>query len=139
MNISQTERPVRAVVAIVIEDDRWLTIERSSHVRAPGAFCFPGGGIEPGESIEQALVREMRKELSVEVQPVRWIWNSTSATGVELFWWLVELAYDQTIQPNLAEVESFHWLTIKEIRDLPKLLASNVAFLDSLENGEFQP
>ena len=44
----------RGVVGVVVEGGRLLVIERSQTVEAPGMFCFPGGGIEPGEA-EQAM------------------------------------------------------------------------------------
>jgi 8-oxo-dGTP pyrophosphatase MutT (NUDIX family) len=106
-------------------------------VRAPGAFCFPGGGIEPGEDEPAALVRELREELNIVVEPIARLWSSTTAWNVELHWWLANLAADAAIVPNLAEVAAFHWHTVDEIRALPRLLSSNHEFLHALDRGEF--
>ncbi len=134
----QSEPPrIRGAVAVIVRDGRLLVIERSQHVRAPGMFCFPGGGIEPGESEEEALRRELREELAVEVQSVRRIWHSVTPWGVELFWWLGSLAADAEPRPLEAEVASFHWLTTAELRAQPKLLESNHHFLDALARGDF--
>ena len=135
---ANNDRPMQAAVAVVIEESRFLTIKRSKTVRAPGEYCFPGGGIEAGETIEAAIIREMQEELGVVVRPLKPIWTSFTPTGVELFWWSAEILDGQQITPNLTEVESFHWLQLAEIRELPELLASNVAFFQSLERGEFQ-
>lgn len=132
------KRSREAAVAIICDCDRLLTIKRSETVRAPGEYCFPGGGIEGDETVEEALVREMREELNVLVNPVRSLWSSKSPSGIKLFWWIVELRSHQTIRPNPDEVASFDWLTLDQIRRLPKLLASNVEFLASLERGEFR-
>ena len=49
---------------------RVLLVHRSSLKRwYPNVWDFPGGHLEPGESSRQALVRELREELSIEIAP----------------------------------------------------------------------
>ena len=126
----------RGVVAVVVSEDRLLVIQRSAEVVAPGAYCFPGGGIEAGETQPQALVREIREELLADVVPLRRIWRSVTPWQVELFWWLARLPADAVLTANPAEVAGFGWYTPEALRQLPGLLASNVAFLDALAAGE---
>lgn len=57
----------RGVVGVMLRRDKLLTIRRSQWVTAPGKLCLPGGTIEEGETEEQALVREMKEELSIHV------------------------------------------------------------------------
>lgn len=127
-----------ASVAIVTKGDRFLTIKRSATVRAPGKICFPGGGIEPGETAEQAAVREMQEELNVAIKPVRFVWKSSSPRGFELYWWQCELFDNQSIKPNPDEVESFDWLTQAEMVAEPELLDTNAAFFEALDRGELE-
>lgn len=137
MPVSANPRPRRAVVAVTVREGRLLVIRRSKLVRAPGMFCFPGGGIEEGESETAALERELLEELAVTIQPVRRLWQSTTRWGVHLAWWLTNLPSDAQLQPHPAEVESAHWLTPTELRVHPQVLPSNLEFLDALESGQF--
>ncbi|HEY5311848.1 MAG TPA: NUDIX domain-containing protein [Pirellulales bacterium] len=123
----------RGVVAVVRREGRFLVIRRSATVVAPLAYCFPGGGIEAGESEEAALVRELAEELDASVRPLRLVWRSTTPWGVELAWWLAELTGE--VRPNPAEVASCHWHTAEEMAELPNLLESNRQFLAMLGGG----
>ena len=126
----------QGAVAVVVREGRFLVIRRSAAVVAPGAFCFPGGGIEAGETEEQAVVREFHEELGAAIVPVRRVWRSTTRWHVELAWWLGDLAGDSALILNPTEVASVHWLSPDEMLSLDELLDSNRAFLKALADGE---
>ena len=69
-----------ASVAVVFRDEKFLMIKRAQSVRAPGKWCFPGGGVEGEETLEAALIREMNEELNVKVVPGREVWRSVSSS-----------------------------------------------------------
>jgi 8-oxo-dGTP diphosphatase len=59
-------KPVLEVVAgIVWRDGEYLAVRRPEGGPMAGWWEFPGGKVEPGETCEQALVREFREELDV--------------------------------------------------------------------------
>jgi 8-oxo-dGTP diphosphatase len=60
-------RPILAVSAAVFRDGRALIIRRA---RAPliGHFSLPGGGVEVGETLGQALARELMEEVGIEAE-----------------------------------------------------------------------
>jgi 8-oxo-dGTP diphosphatase len=60
------ERRVRVAAAVVWREDRLLMTRRPPGGALGLMWEFPGGKIEPGESVNQALVREVREELGVE-------------------------------------------------------------------------
>ncbi|MGW1087825.1 (deoxy)nucleoside triphosphate pyrophosphohydrolase [Streptomyces sp. NPDC002596] len=61
----------RVVVAGAVYDQgRLLAARRSAPPELAGRWELPGGKLEPGESGEQALVRELREELGVEAEPL---------------------------------------------------------------------
>ncbi len=127
----------RGAVAICPRaDGRLLVIRRAAGVIAPLTYCFPGGGLEPGESEAAALVREIREEIAVTVHPVRRVWQCCTAWNVELAWWLARLPDGAEPVPNPAEVASIHWFTPAEMAAQPALLPSNREFLDLVLAGQ---
>jgi mutator protein MutT len=127
----------RGAVAVIVRDDRLLLVRRSEHVIAPRMYCFPGGGIEPGETEEQALVRELDEELRCVVVPRRRLWEHISPWRVHLAFWLADLDTASEVKPDPREVESVHWVTLAEMTVLADQLDSNYRFLEALARGEF--
>ena len=126
----------RGVVVIVQRGERYLVIRRAPHVIAPGAWCFVGGAIEPGESEADAVIREFREEVGGIVRPLRRIWEYTRPDGrLHLAWWLAELVADR-LAANPDEVAEYAWHTAAEIEGLPNLLDSNRAFLRAIRELE---
>jgi 8-oxo-dGTP diphosphatase len=62
----QPTRPVLGAAALVIHDGRVLLIRRGQAPDA-GEWSIPGGGVELGEAIEDALRREVREETGLEI------------------------------------------------------------------------
>jgi len=58
------QAPVAAVITVIFRDETMILVRRSNPPDA-GFWGFPGGKIEFGESIEEAVIRELREETSV--------------------------------------------------------------------------
>lgn len=62
-------KPAGHVVAgAVVRDGRVLLAQRNRPPELAGRWELPGGKVEPGESVEDALLRELREELGIEVR-----------------------------------------------------------------------
>jgi ADP-ribose pyrophosphatase YjhB (NUDIX family) len=60
------DRPIVAVGAVILHGDRVLLIQRGQEP-LKGEWSLPGGVVELGETLEAALVREVREETSLDV------------------------------------------------------------------------
>jgi len=58
-----------AAAALVDSSGRVLITQRPAHKQLGGLWEFPGGKVELGEAPEQALVRELKEELDLTVEP----------------------------------------------------------------------
>ena len=63
------DRPFVAVSAAIIRDGRVLIVQRAQPPMR-GVFTLPGGVVEAGETLHEALVREIDEELSMAIEPV---------------------------------------------------------------------
>lgn len=59
---------IAVVGAIIVHDGLVFAARRSPERSAGGLWEFPGGKVEPGETPQEALVRELREELGVRVE-----------------------------------------------------------------------
>jgi 8-oxo-dGTP diphosphatase len=117
-----------AVVGVIHDAGRFLLIRRADGIPAGGWWTPPSGRVEPGETQPEALVREMREELGLEVTPLRHIWTCPGSDGrFVLNWWLAE-ADDLATTPDPAEVAEVRWCTVDELRALSPTFADDVRF-----------
>src|SRR5690349_16488315 len=63
------DRPFLAVSAAIIRKGRVL-IARRARGASTGAFTLPGGVVEAGETLHQAVVREVREETAIAIEPI---------------------------------------------------------------------
>jgi 8-oxo-dGTP diphosphatase len=62
-------RPYLAVSAAIFRDGRVLIVRRA-RPPAHGLYTLPGGGVELGETLEQAVIREVREETGLAIAPL---------------------------------------------------------------------
>ena len=70
---------IEVVAAIIYKDDKFLIAQRNLKKSQGGLWEFPGGKIEPGETREDALKREIYEEFRAEIK-VRKIGNGTGTS-----------------------------------------------------------
>jgi len=123
--------PINVVAAVLSDGERFLVTRRKS-----GRWEFPGGKVEPGEGLAEALVRELKEELAIEVR-----------VGQRLA--LVEHAYpDRRVilhalacrlirgRPRAVGVQEARWLRVEEMAGLD-FLEADYAIIKELASPSF--
>lgn len=114
--------PVVAVGALIVNDEgRMLWIRRAKEP-AKGKLGLPGGFADVGETAEEALRREVREEVNLELGPLEFLCTCPNQYAYEdVTYPVLDLFY--TARPCAAEsvaalddVESFCWLKPQEVR-----------------------
>ena len=67
-------KEIKVVAAIIIHEDKILIAKRN-YGEFEGLFEFPGGKIEPGELPEEALKREIKEEMEVDIDVLKFFMN----------------------------------------------------------------
>jgi 8-oxo-dGTP diphosphatase len=103
------------VGAAVVRDGRVLACRRTAPPAAAGRWEFPGGKVEPGESPDAALVRELREELGVGATVTSWLAGSAAIDDRhELRVAVVAI----TGEPKPVEHDEVRWLGALELGDV---------------------
>jgi 8-oxo-dGTP diphosphatase len=110
----------------VIRDGRVLAALRSG---PDGGWEFPGGKVEPGETDEEAAVRELREELALDIKPGASLGPAQPIGDKHLL--KVCLAELVGGEPILHEHSEIRWVTAAQLDDLA-WLAPDRPFLPAL-------
>ncbi|HVY12541.1 MAG TPA: 8-oxo-dGTP diphosphatase MutT [Alphaproteobacteria bacterium] len=107
--------------ALVDSDGRILLAQRPDDQALAGLWEFPGGKMQPGETPEEALVRELKEELGIETSPAC-LWPLTFAShAYEKFHLLMPLyaCRNWKGQPQPLEHKALRWVKPQELKDYP--------------------
>ena len=106
------------VAALIWDGDRFLACQRPAHKKRGLLWEFVGGKVEPGETKEQALIRECFEELAVEIR--------VGNVFMEVIHEYPDLTVRLTLYhaaivsgtPQLLEHHDIRWITTDQIDDL---------------------
>lgn len=68
-----SKKIIKVVGAAIIKNQQVLAMQRSEEMTLSGFWEFPGGKIELGESDKEALIREIKEELNIEIEITEYI------------------------------------------------------------------
>jgi mutator protein MutT len=128
--------PKPIAIAVVEQEGRFLIGQRGADVPLPGLWEFPGGKVEPGETPQQAAVRECREETGLNVAVVGLIDRllfSYPHGEVELHFFAC-----RPIDAGQVPSERFRWVPAEELTryEFPAANAELVKRLAMGQGGE---
>ena len=125
-----------AAAALVDEDARVLVATRPERKSMAGLWEFPGGKVEPGETPEACLVRELEEELGIVTKPPCLAPLSFASHAYPSFHLLMPLFVCRVWEgePMPKEGQQIRWLRPKQLFTLPMPEADRplLRFLDEL-------
>lgn len=106
---------IRVVAAVVEREGRYLITQRRAEAVLGLLWEFPGGKVEPGESDEAALARELGEKLGVTGTVGRKLGERHHAyDGYDVDFALYSVKLDENRPPFAKHVKEFRWVTSKE-------------------------
>ncbi|MEX2476181.1 Nudix family hydrolase [Marinobacter sp.] len=112
-------KDIHVAVAVIVREGRVLIARRPDNAHQGGLLEFPGGKVEPGETVQQALVREIHEETGLQVpitslRPVIGIRHDYGDKRVFLDVWRTESAVGEA---EGREGQPVQWLPVEALQD----------------------
>lgn len=126
--MDKSMKTIKVSAAIIKHGHSIFATQRGYGVQK-GKWEFPGGKIEPGESPEQAVVREIREELAMEIvvqKLLTIVEHDYPDFHLQMYCFLCEICEMKEGRPVLREHEAARWLTGKTIDEVDWLPADQV-------------
>ena len=129
----------QAIVAVLQRAGRVLVIQRGPDAIFSGYWAPLSGRIEPGETQEQAVVREVYEEVGLRCIPIAKVWECPTDDGrFQLHWWTAEAEVGD-LHPDPGEVSDARWVSPEEYLALEPTFEGDREFftrvLPALERG----
>ena len=132
MPITEPEAAQEVAVGVVVDSQGRLLIgERPQGKAYAGQWEFPGGKVEPGEAVFEALVREFREELNLQVEAAHALFSCVHAypdRQVELHFWRVT---DYRGEAQGVEGQNLQWVHSDDLASV-NFLEGNRALLEKI-------
>lgn len=110
-----------AACALVDADGRVLLAQRPAHKPLPGLWEFPGGKVEPGETPEETVIRELQEELGIETRTACLAPLTFASHTYESFHLLMPLFVCRRFSgtPVPHEAQALKWVRPRDMRNYP--------------------
>ena len=111
-------KQVHVAVGVIVSDGEVFLTKRHSNAHQGGKWEFPGGKVEQGETVAQALLRELKEEVAIDVlacQPLMVIEHDYGDKQVKLEIFFVD---QFTGEAQALEGNEQAWVPIQELESI---------------------
>ncbi|TXK36598.1 (deoxy)nucleoside triphosphate pyrophosphohydrolase [Pontibacter qinzhouensis] len=108
---------IKVVCAILEQHNRVLVTQRNQNMAQPLLWEFPGGKLEPDEEEEQALIREIKEELQLDILPVKRLTPVSYALGDKLLELIPYICHYKAGAIQLVEHKAYQWAERSRLRN----------------------
>jgi NAD+ diphosphatase len=116
---------------MLVRRDDELLLGRSPHF-PPGMYSALAGFVEPGESLEQCVAREVAEEVGVRVRNIRYFASQSWPFPHSLMIAFVCDWESGDIQPQEAEIEAANWFKVLQLPKLPSRISIARRLIDAV-------
>lgn len=117
-----------AIAVVLQKNGAFLLIRRAKKGQAEDYWCPITGAVEHGETQPEAVVREAREEMGLDVRPVNKVWQCyTQDKQYLIHWWCAELVSEH-IRVNKHEVKEYRWVLYRDMRKLDRMFEEDLHF-----------
>lgn len=124
---------LKVAAAVIVRDGLVMAARKRAGLHLAGLWEFPGGKIEPGETPEECLRRELWEEFGVRCEIGSFLAESTYAYGLNLVNLLGYFATHQEGVFRLTDHDEIRWLPPSELTGL-RWAPADIPLVDRLQN-----
>lgn len=125
------QKIVHVAVGVIIREQQYFLTKRLESAHQGGKWEFPGGKVESGETVAQALHRELKEEVAIDVLSCLPLIEISHDYGDKKVLLDVYIVNNFQNEPIAQEGQQSAWFTLKELKNL-EFPAANKAIIEKL-------
>lgn len=132
-NTAPDPAPVHVAVGVILDSDNNILIaRRAPEAHQGGLWEFPGGKVEPGETVIEALARELREELDIVIGRTSALMEIRHSYKDKVVLLDVHLVWDFSNKARAAENQPLQWVAAQELSHF-QFPAANVPIIEAVQ------
>ena len=125
---------IQVTAAVMVNDEMLLIAKRKPTGRLPNLWELPGGKVEPGETPEECLQREIKEEFDINVSVGEYLGSNTHTYDFGTIELMAYRTHWEDGDLILKDHEEIRWVFAHEL-DQFDFAPADTAFVEKLNNG----